>query len=89
MTNHKERDEELERGKRINNIGPFLKIPKLSKYVRRSKGRWRPVHFVQDIEAIHCKKRLAVFPSPAGMSLTKLSLAGDNLIIPAQGEFGK
>jgi hypothetical protein len=24
----------------------------------------------------HCKKRLAIFPSPAGMSLTKLSLAG-------------
>jgi hypothetical protein len=27
--------------------------------------------------ALHCKKRLAVFPSPAGMSLTKRSLAGD------------
>ncbi len=37
----------------------------------------------------HCKKRLPVFPSPAGMSLTKLSLAGINLIIPVQGEFGK
>ncbi len=37
----------------------------------------------------HCKKRLAVFPSPAWMSLTKLSLAGNNLIIPNQGEFGK
>jgi hypothetical protein len=35
------------------------------------------------------KKRLAVFPSPAGMSLTKLSLAGNNLILPGQGEFGK
>ena len=32
----------------------------------------------------HCKKRLAIFPSPAGMSLTKLSLAL-NLIIPGQG----
>jgi hypothetical protein len=30
----------------------------------------------------HCKKRLAVFPSPAGMSLIKLFLAGNNLIIP-------
>ncbi len=38
---------------------------------------------------LHCKKRLAVFPSPAGMSLTKLSLVGNNLIIPGQGEFGK
>jgi len=27
--------------------------------------------------AIHSKKRLAVFPSPAGMTLTKLSLAGN------------
>jgi hypothetical protein len=33
---------------------------------------------------LHCKKRLAVFPSPAGMSLTKLSLGGNNLIIPGQ-----
>jgi hypothetical protein len=24
---------------------------------------------------VHCKKMLAIFPSPAGMSLTKLSLA--------------
>ncbi len=29
------------------------------------------------------KKRLAIFPSPAGMSLTKLSKAGNNLIFPA------
>jgi hypothetical protein len=28
----------------------------------------------QKINRVHCKKRLAVFPSPAGMSLTKLSL---------------
>jgi hypothetical protein len=27
---------------------------------------------------LHCKKRVAIFPSPAGMSLTKLSLAGNN-----------
>jgi hypothetical protein len=33
------------------------------------------------------KKRLAIFPS--GVSLSKLSLAGNNLIIPTQGEFGK
>ncbi len=33
------------------------------------------------------KKRLAIFPSPARMSLTKLSLAGKSLIIPGQGEF--
>jgi hypothetical protein len=28
------------------------------------------------VEKLHCKKRLAVFLSPAGMSLTKLSVAG-------------
>jgi len=38
---------------------------------------------------LHCKKRLTVFPSPAGISLTKLPLARNNLIIPGQGEFGK
>ncbi len=55
----------------------------------------------QSKHILHCKKRLAVFPSPAGVSLTKLSLAGNNLnlfkfislnliylIIPRQGEFG-
>jgi hypothetical protein len=34
-------------------------------------------------------KKVKGFPSPAGMSLTKLSLAGNNLIIPGQVEFGK
>ncbi len=34
--------------------------------------------------ALHCKKRLAIFPSPAGMSLTKISLAGNNQIIPRE-----
>jgi hypothetical protein len=37
---------------------------------------------------VHRKKRLAIFPTPAGMSLTKLSLDGNNLIISVQGEFG-
>jgi hypothetical protein len=39
-------------------------------------------------QSVHCKKRLAVFPSPDRMFLTKLPLAGNNLIIPFQGEFG-
>ncbi len=34
----------------------------------------------QSKHILHCKKRLAVYPSPAGMSLTKLSLAGNNII---------
>jgi hypothetical protein len=36
---------------------------------------------------VHCKKRKEFSVPAAGMSLTKLSLAGKNLIIPAQGEF--
>ncbi len=31
------------------------------------------------------KKRLTIFPSPAGMSLTKLSLAGNDIIILGPG----
>jgi hypothetical protein len=38
---------------------------------------------------VHCKKRLTIFPSTAGMPLTKLSLVGNNLINLGQGEFGK
>jgi hypothetical protein len=41
------------------------------------------------VSPLHCKKRLADFPSQAGTSLTKLSLAGNYLIIPGQGEFSK
>ncbi len=29
---------------------------------------------------LHCKKELAVFPSPAGMSLIKLFLGGKNIV---------
>ncbi len=38
---------------------------------------------------LHCKNSLAIFLSPAGMPLTKLFLAGKNLINPGQGEFGQ
>ncbi len=31
---------------------------------------------MKEIKILHCKKTLSFFPSPAGMSLTKLSLAG-------------
>ena len=31
------------------------------------------------LDFIHCKKRFSIFPSPAGMPLTKLSWAGNNL----------
>ncbi len=39
------------------------------------------------IYSLHCNKRLLIFPSPAEMSVTKLSLVGSNLINPDQGEF--
>jgi len=35
------------------------------------------------LKNVHCKKGLAVFLSPAGMSLTKLSLAVNNLHSPS------
>jgi hypothetical protein len=38
---------------------------------------------------LHCKKRLMIFLSLAGMSPTKLSLGRNNLIITGQGEFGQ
>ncbi len=38
-------------------------------------------------DVLHCKKRLAIFPSPARRSITKLSFARKNLLIPRQGEF--
>jgi hypothetical protein len=38
---------------------------------------------------LHCKKRSAVFPSPAGMSLTKVSLAGNNDVPAGDGKIGK
>jgi hypothetical protein len=34
------------------------------------------------------KGGLVIFPFPARMSFTKLSLAGNNKIIPGEGEFG-
>ncbi len=51
----------------------------------RTKVRWR----MSFKNPLHCKKLFAIFPSPAGMSLINLSLDGNNLIIPAQGEFSQ
>ncbi len=33
----------------------------------------------QRLRGVHCKKEVAIFPSPAGMSMTKLSLGGKKL----------
>jgi hypothetical protein len=46
-----------------------------------------PLIFLKICESTLLKK-LTIFLSPAGMSVTKLSLARNNLIIPGQGEFG-
>ncbi len=35
-------------------------------------------------KVVHCKKMLSIFQSPAGMSLIKLSLAGNYKVIPAR-----
>jgi hypothetical protein len=37
-----------------------------------------PVTSEAAVRSSHCKKRLPIFPSPAGMSITKISLAGNN-----------
>ncbi len=34
--------------------------------------------FYKLLVSLNCKKKFAIFPSPAGMSLTKLSLGGKN-----------
>ncbi len=59
---------------------------------RRSSGRIDQMfshHVRLGQNTYTVKKRLAIFPSPAGMSLTTLSLGGNNFIIPGQGEFGQ
>jgi hypothetical protein len=43
-------------------------------------GVWTGEGLVLAVERLHCKKELAVFPSPAGMSLIKLFLGGNNLV---------
>ncbi len=47
------------------------------------------IYFFSAPASLHCKKSVSNFPSPAGNSLIKLSLGGNNLIIPVQGEYGQ
>ncbi len=49
-------------------------------FASQDDGNWRALRSTV--------KKGWVFLSPAGMSLTNLPLAGNNLIIPGQGEFG-
>jgi hypothetical protein len=46
-------------------------------------GKVRKIVYNRQKSTVHCKKRLQVFPSPAGMSLTKLSRPGIILLFPA------
>ncbi len=56
-------------------------------HLQHELSRWKKSFWKNEI---HCKKGyLAISPSPAGMSLTKLSLAGKTLIVPGQGEFSE
>jgi hypothetical protein len=50
--------------------------------IRKSQKRLGPQirHIRRRSANLHCKKELAVFPSPAGMSLIKLFLGGNNLV---------
>ncbi len=59
------------------------KKPNLSAFFHRPLLK---VYVTSDLphETIHCKKRLMVFSSPTGISLTKLSLAENTLIIPTR-----
>jgi hypothetical protein len=59
-----------------------------------------PLQIVRNVPPLFCPavcltdsastlyKKLAIFPSPAGMTLTRLSVARNNEIISGQGEFG-
>ncbi len=65
---------------------PFSKYRGLSVYSMNKTGGRRKMVTTRENEArwysscsAHCKKELAIFPSPAGMSLTKHSLGGKKL----------
>jgi hypothetical protein len=72
-------------GRRIHGTDPLTHwVAEPTAMICRRNGQTNPLHTLQ--RPLHCWKRLAIFPFPAGMSLTKLSLAVNNLIIPGQGE---
>ncbi len=47
------------------------------------------LYFKKTKNSIHRKIKVSDIPFHSGMSLTKLSLGSNNLIIPAKGEMGK
>ncbi len=70
----------------IRSLSPSLltysHLCKQGPYVWENGGGWGVINPISHI-LLHCKKRLAVFPFPAGMSLIKSSLAGNYKIFPA------
>jgi hypothetical protein len=55
-------------------ISGYIHIVCLLHVTTLSKNLW----FLSPVGRLHCKKRSPIFPSPAGMLLTKLSVAGNN-----------
>jgi hypothetical protein len=52
-----------------------------SRSIRASPGKSRKWNVMSSSSPIHRKKSCSIFPSLAGMSLTKLSLGGNNDIL--------
>jgi hypothetical protein len=72
----------------VKNFGKFPKRPKGKFTTPELLGKFPPITQKYPLSAkqemfrkiknsLHCKKRLPIFPSSAGMSLIKLSLAGN------------
>jgi hypothetical protein len=78
----------VECGSRAISIREFLLILYLRFTVLFLKGYVGNVEEAFAYTSYTVKERLAIFPSPAGMSQTKFSMAGNNSIIPGLGEFG-
>jgi hypothetical protein len=67
----------------INSLNKKMSPPRIKINFNR---RGDLIGFPKIGKVLHCKKRLTIFPPLAGMSITKLSLAGNNLIFPALRE---
>ncbi len=59
----------------------FTKKSSITRHKYEHSGNWE--------YTLNFGEKVSGFPPPAGMSLTKLFLGGNNLVFPAQGEFDK
>jgi hypothetical protein len=66
---------------RYNLIRVFTNCCKPLEVLLLKQYRYRDQIQILIYRTIHCKKRISIFLSPAGMSLTKLSLVGNNDVI--------